>query len=303
MGGNVFSETSRIKRENVQPTLDLFFEQLYTVFPKARRHIGGLELIGSAGKKEFSGDIDLALSEYTFTDLADWDLDHDIINKLFTVFKKRARTATDEQLRKKSIIVALADKLNDSNTDLVANAKGSSAGTLFLVAPQFGAYHNCWLPENVQVDISIGNIDWLKFAYHSDSYEGNVKGLHRTQLIIALFSNKGYTFSHNYGVKNKITQRIVADTPKKAVEFLTALYGLEFRLSTLRNYHDIMMLIKTYMDQFNLEGVLDLYLKVLDSTRVDIPDDCQMYWKLKQEALNLTGKFLPEDSKLTPYKV
>ena len=35
----------------------------------------------------------------------------------------------------------------------------------------------------------------------------------------------------------------------------------------------------------------------------DIPDDLQEYWINNQSRLNLKGRFLPEDSKLFPYKI
>ena len=53
------------------------------------------------------------------------------------------------------------------------------------------------LDINVQVDINIGSLDWLRFSYHSNVYQGNVKGLHRTQLMLSLFANKGKTFGHS----------------------------------------------------------------------------------------------------------
>jgi hypothetical protein len=41
-----------------------------------------------------------------------------------------------------------------------------------------------------------------------------------------------------------------------------------------------------------------VYFKILDSTRADIPDNIQDEWISKQSTLNLTGKFLPNNSKL-----
>ena len=45
-------------------------------------------------------------------------------------------------------------------------------------------------------------------------------------------------------------------------------------------------------------SIFDIYLKILDSTRCDIPDPLQSYWLDNRERLGLTGKFLPETSKL-----
>jgi hypothetical protein len=48
---------------------------------------------------------------------------------------------------------------------------------------------------------------------------------------------------------------------------------------------------------------MDSYLKILDSTRADIPDNLQQYWIDNQSRLVLKGKFLPDTSNLVKYKV
>ena len=47
--------------------------------------------------------------------------------------------------------------------------------------------------------------------------------------------------------------------------------------------------------------VLDTYLRILDYTRADIPWDMQDYWIQNKDRLNLTGRYLPDDSKLKQY--
>jgi hypothetical protein len=46
------------------------------------------------------------------------------------------------------------------------------------------------------------------------------------------------------------------------------------------------------------DNVIQIYLKILDKTRVDIPDDLQEYWIQHKDELELTGKFLPDNSNL-----
>jgi hypothetical protein len=48
--------------------------------------------------------------------------------------------------------------------------------------------------------------------------------------------------------------------------------------------------------------VYDTYLRILDKTRADIPEDLQEYWIQNQDRLALTGKFLPDNSNLAQYK-
>jgi hypothetical protein len=60
--------------------------------------------------------------------------------------------------------------------------------------------------------------------------------------------------------------------------------------------------LKNNLSEQDLNRVYDIYLKILDSTRADIPEDLQDYWIKNQERLQLKGKFLPDDSNLVKYK-
>jgi len=301
MGGNVFGNTAPIKKEHIKPTLLQFFKEFKQVFPKAEPFFREMKTLGSVGKKDYSGDIDLALAGKSFDDINDWGLDQEYVTKLFEGFKKRARTSTDDQLMKRAVIVAVAEKILASNTDIYADVKGSGAGALFLKFPQYDEQGK-QTGDNVQIDINVGDVDWLEFAYYSNTYKGTVKGLHRTQLIVSLFSNKGYTFSHNYGVKDRDTQEIVASNPQQAIDLLSKLYGLNLDRDTLGDYFKLMETLEAGLSPEELNKVYDIYLKILDSTRADIPDDLQPYWIQNQERLGLKGKFLPDDSALTRYK-
>ena len=302
MGGNVFTATDEIEKEDIDPTLDNFFNEFIRLFPKAEPHFRQIEKLGSAGKKEISGDIDLALSATSFDNIDDWGLDPEYVHKVFELFKSRARTSTDNQMMKRAVIVAIAQKIENANTYLNVDVKSSAAGALFLQAPQFNQAGE-QLGKNVQIDINVGDLDWLKFAYYSSVYSGNVKGLHRTQLLVALFANKGYIFSHNYGVKNRDTQEIEAKSPTEAIELLNKLYKADFTSEILENYFSVMEALKNNLSEQDLNKVYDIYLKILDSTRADIPEDLQDYWIANQERLQLKGKFLPDDSNLVKYKV
>jgi len=301
MGGNVFDSTAPIKKEDIKPTLLEFFRQFKTIFPKAEPFFREMKTLGSVGKKDYSGDIDLALAGSSFDDVEDWGLDRDHIMKLFEGFKKRARTSTDDQLMKRSVIVAVAEKISQADTEIIADVKGSSAGALFLLFPQYDETKEA-VGQNVQIDVNVGDVDWLEFAYHSATYSGNVKGLHRTQLLVSLFSHKGYTFSHNYGVKSKETQEIVANTPQQAIELLNKLYDLNLDRDIIGDYFKLIEALEAGLSPQDLHAVYDTYLKILDSTRADIPEDLQSYWIDNQERLALKGKFLPDNSNLIQYQ-
>lgn len=301
MGGNIFDSTKPIKKEHIKPTMKNFLIQFKNIFPKAEPYFGGMKTLGSVGKKDYSGDIDLALSGKSFDNIEEWGLDKEYVTKLFEGFKKRSRTATDEQLMKRAVIVAIAQKIEGSNSDILVDVKGSGTGALFLAFPQFDE-NNEEVGDNVQIDVNVGDVDWLEFAYYSSTYKGNVKGLHRTQLMLAMFANKGYTFSHNYGVKNKETQEIVANNPKQAIELLNREYNINLDLASLSDYFKLIEELRNNLSREELESILDRYIKILDHTRADIPEDLQNYWIEKQEELELKGKFLPDNSNLIKYK-
>ena len=301
MGGNVFVGSGPIKREDIKPTLSRFIQDFLRVFPKAKGHFEGIKTLGSAGKKEESGDIDLAIDERAFTNIKDWGISQKDIDAYFTQFQKRARTATKHQLLKRAIVHCIADKLEAETSRIKTDTKQSGAGTLFCQYPQFDK-DGKFLDKEVQIDLNIGDIDWLSFAYYSDAYKGNVKGLHRTQLMLSLFAHKGYTFSHNYGVKNKETGELVATSPKKAIDLLNSLYGFELDQETLQNYFKLQDYLKDKLSEEELHQIWDRYLKILDSTRCDIPSDLQEYWLDNQDRLGLTGKYLPSESKLYPFR-
>ena len=73
-------------------------------------------------------------------------------------------------------------------------------------------------------------------------------------------------------------------------------------MDTVGDYFKLIEVLKNSLSEEDLHAVYDTYLKILDSTRADIPEDLQQYWIDNQERLSLKGKFLPEDSNLTKYK-
>lgn len=296
MGGNVFGTTSGIKKEYIQSTLNGFIDELCRIFPLRKEYLESYKVLGSAGKKDVSGDIDLALSNDLVKDSKSWGISQTRILEYYDKFAKRSRTATHEQLMKRAFIVSVADVIESESELIGVDTKGSSSGSLFCTFPQLDENGN-QVGMNVQIDINFGDLDWLEFAYYSDVYEGNVKGLHRTQLMLSLFTYKGYTFSHNYGVKNKDTQEIVASNPEQAIKLLSDEYNVRFDRNILSNFFKLLVFMQHNL-QKDIYEIYDIYLKILDSTRCDVPYPLQQYWKDNQERLGLTGKFLPNNSKL-----
>lgn len=302
-GGHVFDGGSdKIAREDIKPTLDAYLKEIKRLFPKAYKWYENPTTLGSVGKKDFSGDIDLAISEEGLKTIKDWNIDPAYVAELASKFKKRARTASDEQVAKRAVIVAIGEYINANSTMIVTSDKSAGAGTLFSQFAQIDHETGEMNGKTVQIDQMFGDVDWLRFAYYSDAYAGNVKGLHRTQLMLHLFAYKNHSFAHGKGVTDKATGIEVANKPKQAIELLNNLYGFRLTEKILQNYHELQEFLKKNLSEKDLNGIYDIYLKTLDSTRCDIPEDLQAYWIANQDRLGLTGKFLPNDSNLINLK-
>lgn len=302
-GGHVFGDGSdKIAKEDIPCTLDAWLQEIKRLFPKVAKYWDNPQTLGSVGKKDFSGDIDIAIDEEGLKNPEDWNLDPQILTANYNKMLKRARTATPQDVMRRAIIQGISDYINDNSQLIRTDSKSSGNGVMF---SEFGQIdHETGKPngKTVQIDTNFGNIDWLTFAYYSDAYADNVKGLHRTQLMLHLFTYKGYMFKHNQGVQNKETREWVASNPEEAIKKLNELYGFNLDRKTLENYHKLQEYLKDHLSEEDLHGIWDIYLKTLDSTRCDIPEDLQPYWIENKDRLGLTGKFLPGDSQLAPIK-
>ena len=307
-GGNVFGTTSPIAKDNIEPTLEVFVDRLSKLFPAKAATFKQFEKLGSVGKKELSGDIDLAYDVKNFfpdgvtPDLKGWGLDEKKYNELVAGFTKRARNASPEKINLRAIIALIEEKIDNAYDDIEVDSKGSGSGALFCSIQQYDTDKKP-LPKYVQADINIGNIDWLTFSYYSNTYAGNVKGLHRTQLMLSLFANKNYTFGHGTGVVNKETGEKVANNSQEAIDLLNQIYGFNLDRDILNDYFKLEEYIRTNLSKEEYNAIIDRYLKILDSTRADIPENLQDYWIANQSRLGLKGKYLPDNSNLLQYQM
>jgi hypothetical protein len=305
-GGNVFGTTSSIKKEYIQPTLKNFTTELNKIYPKVKFDFNTL---GSVGKKDESGDIDLALNVDHFMDkngtplLSNWNIDANEFKAQYEKLKKRSRTSPDAQVKLKAMLELISTDIETKSNYIDTDSKAAGNGSIFCTFPQYNEKGEMLDDKSVQIDINVGNLDWLNFSYYSNTYKDNVKGLHRTQLIAAMFRALGKTFSHGTGVKDKETGELVASNPQEALDVLNKGFNLNLSQDVLNDYFELMDVLKKQLPEEKLNKVLDTYLRVLDSTRADIPLDIQNYWIKNQDRLGLTGKFLPDSSNLVKYKI
>lgn len=309
MGGNVFNNhASSIKRENIDSTLNNYFSELKTLFPKKANIFNTQHFVklGSVGKKSISGDIDLGIDSADILDVAmsdtsivEWGIDPCAVRREQELLASRARTSTVDMLRMKAFLKELTKYINQNSALLHTDETKVSNGNIFGLFPQFdqtGALTEYF----VQIDWMIGDLDWLKFSYYSSAYpeESNVKGLHRTQLILSAFQVAGLSFNHVTGIKDKETNEIIASDPVHALSILGERLGFEITNTDAEDYYKLHNLFLTNMSAVDYNSLLNVYFKILDSTRADIPDNLHEQWKARKDRLGLTGKFLPNNSLL-----
>lgn len=309
MGGNVFAgRTAGISIENIEPTLSAYFEELKRLFPKKSKIFDQHHFIplGSVGKKVVSGDIDLGVNatdiidnEMTDSSIEEWGIDPIDVKAEFESLKKRARTATLEQLRMKAFLKMLTLYINSHAPNLYCDEKKVTTGNIFGLYPQINKQEQK-VGIGVQIDWMVGDLNWLKFSYYSAAYppSSNVKGLHRTQLLLSAFQVAKLSFDHISGVKDKETKQIVATNPAEALNILNQRLNVKITIADADDYYKLHNLLESKMNIEQYNEMINIYFKILDSTRVDIPDNLQNQWRTKQAILGLTGKFLPDTSKL-----
>lgn len=288
-GGNVFKnteyDTQNIDKDNIAPTIKKFIEDLGKIFPNKKSTFNSLNdtsnWLGSTGRKPQSGDVDLAYSsEYFFKngkiDIEGWGVDTNEYNNLYEKFKKSSRTATDEQVQIRALLDTVVNKINNTGGDLFASNKATNGGTIHFSYPQY-ALTGEKLDSRTQLDLDSGDMDWLKFRYNSELPEDNpqIKGLHRGQLMLAMFAVLGYTFKSGKGFIRKETGEIIADKPQGALETFNQEYQppQPLTLEIINNYDKLMDYIKNNLKIEDQSKILDLFKEALKRAGAYTPEN------------------------------
>jgi len=179
-GGNIFknidgyAETVRIKREDVDPTLEWLEDIL------------GVDLVnfklGTTGRKETSGDLDVAIDQ--------------------------------EKVNKDDLIKKLMKWLNETHPELeLANADtkelkkkvrqwiAKSGTSVHFKTPIRGDESNGF----VQTDLMFGDPDFMLWAVKGESGPSEYRGGDRQNLLNAIATQRGYAWSAFFGLKDRET--------------------------------------------------------------------------------------------------
>ena len=276
MGGNIFKDSaSPISRDCVRPTFVQYIRHLGTIFPQKAEVFENFVFVGSSGKKEVSGDLDLAIDKSHFfrgqpfneKEMLEWRMDYTHWRMEYLILKKRARSSSDSMLKWKAFLMILAEIIRQ---DFVIHVSPKiTTGNIFTQFPQYD--RNGQTQKSVQIDWMIGDADWLSFAYYSGE-KAPLKGLHRTQLMVAMASVEGYTFVHTEGIKNKTDNKFVARKPQEAIKLFSELYG-PMGLNDTKDFASLHSYLHQNSTEKQYDAVIKSYLGILKISKAMIPKE------------------------------
>jgi len=276
MGGNIFKDLAEpIALENIEPTLKAYKTRLAEIFPMKAISFQFFELVGSGGKKEISGDLDIAIDwtlivrHFTKTEIEKWGVDYDKWEKRYTKISKRARTATDRMCKMRALLEEIKEIMFQAGIKVGGK---STAGNIFTCFPQFDEMGIT--NKHVQIDWMVGDAVWLRWAYYSHG-EPNLKGLHRTQLIVAAFSEMNKTFNHFEGVKEKDSSEWTITSPSEAVECLSKLYG-PLSIEETYTFKDLHSWLSKSAPKETYDAVIGRYLGILKLAKAEVPREIRL---------------------------
>ena len=175
--------------------------------------------------------------------------------------------ATKRMCKMRALLEEISEILSGTLIKVGGNV---TAGNIFTCFPQ----HDESGPtsDSVQIDWMVGDIEWLRWSYYSHG-EGNLKGLHRTQFLVALFSEIGYTFNHFSGLKKKKTKEWTITCPEDALRLLSEHYGMvrHSQTQTFAQLHS--WLLNTNSGSYF--QVINRYRDILTSQKQNIPNVLQ----------------------------
>lgn len=184
MSGNIFKDeagtvlTKSIERKDVIPTIEWL------------EKVTGLELtdhlLGTTGKKQVSGDLDIAI------DANEVDK-NEFANKLAEYIKKQG--GDPKQWIKKSGI------------------------SVHFKTPIKGEESNGF----VQADFMFGERDWLKWSMTGGREGSELKGAHRHMILSSIAKARGMKWSFQNGLMNRETNEIITKDPNEIAKKLLGL--------------------------------------------------------------------------------
>lgn len=201
-GGNVFKatadkiDTSRIQQADVLPTVKWL--ETITNLPLSDN------LLGTGGKKETSGDLDLAVDEENISK-----------DKLVTILNKwvtKNKLATKDYIRK-------------------------SGDSVHFKSPINGDTKNGY----VQVDFMFGEPEWMHWAMAGSPEDSKYKAAHKAVLLASLASFKGLKWSYKQGLLDRESGKLISKDPDTIAQ---KLLGSKYTAKNIESVEKIMSAIQ-----------------------------------------------------------
>lgn len=204
-GGNIFKDpvskeplTQRINRADVDSTL-AWLEKITGIPHRDFK-------LGTTGRKETSGDLDIAVNQEEVTK-------EDLVQKL-AAWCKANKKDPREYIKKSGISVHFKTPIN-------------------------GDEQNGF----VQTDLMFGDPEWMRWGLRGSSNEQSpYKGVHRQILMASLAKANGYKWSANAGLLDRDTNQLVTKIP---AEIATKLLGPTAHVEDLDSVETIIGKAKT----------------------------------------------------------
>jgi hypothetical protein len=223
-GGNIFKDdagtilTKRISKADVVPTV----QWLETVT--------GLELtdhmLGTTGKKETSGDLDLAIDA--------------------------------NEVNKNEFAEKLAEYIREQGGEPKEWIKKSGISVHFKT-PIKGDPSNGF----VQADFMFGERDWMKWSMQGGKEGSELKGAHRHVILSSIANARGMKWSFQNGLMNRETNEVITKDPREIAKKLLGQTATEKDLQDpeaiidyvikLPNYEDLVGTARTNLEKEGVE--------------------------------------------------
>lgn len=224
-GGNIFKDenkvpaTIRINRANVDPTLK-WLEKIVKLPLVSNK-------LGSTGKKDTSGDLDVAIDETKITK-------DEIINRLTQwVENNKPGEKLKDWIRKSGISVHFKTPINGKESN-----------------------------GYVQTDLMFGDPTWLEFRMTGSDDASAYGGSHRAILIASIAKAKGVRFSNN-GLRDRETNELITLDPNKIAQIIIGdksatrddLSNVERIVALLHKHSNYEELVGDARNAFDREGL------------------------------------------------
>lgn len=244
-GGNAVSNVVKIEAKNVKPTFEIYYKKVLKPIGLKKSQVA---LLGSAGKKAYSGDLDVGIELSALQKIYNLDNDRDILLRLAKDIKNKVKEV---------------------------NLKGLGTGQIYTKFPIIGSSQK---GKYVQVDLMVGPLKFMKFTYKAGTdykFDPNAedvtkyKGLYRNLLMMSISrvlkknindtQYERYLINLSKGlykavkstigksgkpVKNHqtISKKFISNTPQ---DLINILFGPSFKEKDLRTFEEVLKAINS----------------------------------------------------------